>query len=486
MTMNENHVENLLSQHGDEILTRRPVKIAKRKHGWKPVLATGVALAAFGTFVLLPKNAEAARVQGMRKALKGVRSMEYWGDIRYNGNAWNQYDHQIRQDGLVWAEISKSRSLKMTYISDQVRVMMDWERLPFATIAQEDTDEFYGQDDPLKIAIANYAGTSVSDQYDVKSADSAPIGDRPTYTLSYSAKELPRNSIDLTSKDKQSFQIIVDSNTNLPIESTYRSDSKDVLGEIKHRYAYNKSYPDTLFSMRSSKLMLYPDIERQRLSKEWSKTKRVVNHAPIYSSSISPEGTIWIAYGSSDEAVSQSVPSELIAPNGVRYVRGFERSYTWQSKNKELLTGLAGVTFTPFIPVYGQVALPSSIQIQFATRPGDHPDALQGESSYMTVSLSREKWNIPSYFPAFHYGREMLSFPMEFWKKRAEARRDLGDTLEAAKAFEQEAGAYKNFVEYGGYKPLLEAAKCYEKLGNTAKAKELRAKAAELQKSRIR
>jgi hypothetical protein len=484
--MNENQVENLLSRHGDEILTRRPVKISKRRQVWKPVLVTGTAIVAIGAFLLMPRNAEAARVQGMRKALKGVRSMEYWGDIRYNGNAWNQYVHQIRQDGLVWAEISKSRAQKMTYISDQIQVMMDWERLPFATISQENTDEFYGQDDPLKIAIANYAGTSSPNQYDVRSADTAPIGGRPTYTLSYSSKTLPSNSMDLTTKDKQSFQIIVDSNTNLPIESTYQSDSNGVLGEIKYRYAYNKSYPDKLFSMKSNKPLLYPDIERQKISKEWAKAKKTGNHAPIYSSSISPEGTIWLAYGSREAEIPQSVPSELIAPNGVKFVRGFERSYTWQSNNKELLTGLPGLTLTPFIPVYNQATLPSSIQVRFTTRIGDHADAMQGESFYKTISLSKENWNIPSYFPAFHLGRDMLSFPIEFWKKRADARKDFGDTLEAAKAFEQEAGAYKNFVEYAGYKPLIEAADCYEKLGELDKAKELRAKAAELQKTRVR
>ncbi len=486
MTMNENQVENLLSQHGNEIEARRQPKVVKRRTTWKPILVTGTAMVAITTFLLLPRNAEAARIQGMRNALKGVQSMEYWGHIRYNGNSWNEFVHQIRQGDLVWAEIAKSRALRVTYISNHEDVMMNWERLPFVTISKANIDDFYGEDDPLKIAIANYTGNNVSEQYDVKTADSKPIDGHATYTLSYVSKEPPSNSIDKTTKDKQSFQIVVDAATNLPIESKYRREEKDVVGDIKYRYVYNRQYSQSLFKMTSQKPIIYSDKERKRLTDKWMNEKSEADFAPIYSATISPEGTIWIAFGVKNYEEVSSIPTEITGDNNVKYVIGTEQPYACQDSNSETHGEFSGVVFSPFIPIYDQSAVPKTAQIKYGLRATNKKPESDQEAKFSTVKLGLDSWNIPNYFPAFNKGRDMLTFPIDFWRSRAVARRELGDVLGAAKAFEQQAEAYKSFVEYGGYKPLLEAAKCYEILGILDKAKALRVRAAELQRTRVR
>lgn len=488
MTMNEHQVEKLLSQHGDEISARRkPTFQPKRKVAWKPILVTGTAVLAIGVFVLVPRNAEAARVQGIRKALKGVQSMEYWGQIRYNGNGWNELVHSIRQGDFAWMRAAKSRSQGLTSISNQTNSMTVWDRLPFATIGKNDVDDVLNnQEDPLQIAIASYTGGNASEEYNVTSFDSAPRDNRPTYTLSYVGKERPKESSDNTAEDKKSFKILVDSKTNLPIESSYFSNSKGVTGEIKYQYAYNKTYPESLFRLETKKPIIFPEIVRRKIAEKWSKVQVDGNHAPIYSASVSPEGTIWVAFGVKDYEVESSVPSEIVASNGAKYVRGSERPYTLQPKDNENFGDRKDVIFTPFIPVYDNKSLPAKVGIKYAMRETYKDSAGSDEAKIVSVDLIANSWNIPSYFPSFNMGRAILEFPLNFWRTRAKARQELGDTLGAAKAFEAEADAYKNFVEYAGYKPLLEAAKCYESLGSFEKATALREHAAELQRTRIR
>lgn len=488
MTMNEHQVEKLLSQHGDEISARRkPTFQPKRKVAWKPILVTGTAVVAIGVFILLPRNAEAARVQGIRKALKGVQSMEYWAQVRYNGNAWNDFIHSIRQGDFAWMRVAKSRSLGMTSISNQTSSMTDWDRLPFATIGKFDVgDVLDNQEDPLQIAITSYTGGNASEEYNVTTFDSAPRDNRPTYTLSYVSKGLPKGAIYTSTEDKQNFEILVDSKTNLPIESSYFRNTKGVTSEIKFQYAYNKTYPESLFRLETKKPILFPETERRKLAEKWSKVKIDGNHAPIYSASISPEGTIWIAFGVKEYEAVSSVPSEIVVSNGAKYVRGSERPYTLQPKDGENFGDRKDVIFTPFIPIYDSHSLPAKVGIKYAKRETYKDSAGSDEAKIVSVDLIANSWNIPSYFPSFNMGRAILEFPLNFWRTRAKARQELGDTLGAAKAFEAEADAYKNFVEYGGYKPLLEAAKCYESLGSPEKATALREHAAELQRTRIR
>ena len=93
---------------------------------------------------------------------------------------------------------------------------------------------------------------------------------------------------------------------------------------------------------------------------------------------------------------------------------------------------------------------------------------------------------MPEYMIGLGWQKEFLRVGISLWRKKGEAREALGDLKGAIKAYENEIKAYESFVIYASYKPMLKAAACYEKLGNIEKAAQLREKAAELQKSRLR
>jgi tetratricopeptide (TPR) repeat protein len=93
---------------------------------------------------------------------------------------------------------------------------------------------------------------------------------------------------------------------------------------------------------------------------------------------------------------------------------------------------------------------------------------------------------LPEYMIALGFQKEFLRVGINLWRKKAEAREAVGDLKGAIKAYEAEIQAFENYVIYASYKPMLKAADCYEKLGELSKATELRAKAAVLQRTRIR
>src|SRR5436190_9432065 len=112
-TVNEHQVENLLGQHGDEILRRQRVRQMKASpRRWKPLLVTGTTAACVLALALaLPRNADAARIQKMRRAILGARSMEYRGTMSVNGGPWREFIHVINQEGRLRIEVAKSRAM---------------------------------------------------------------------------------------------------------------------------------------------------------------------------------------------------------------------------------------------------------------------------------------------------------------------------------------------------------------------------------------
>ena len=463
--MNENQVENLLSHHGEEILARRQVKTPRRKQVWKPVLASSMVVVAVGAFLLMPKYAEAAKIVRLKKAIKNARTVEVRMYSQVNDGPWTEFYHGITQPNAQKIDASIGKNAAFSIIKDAHQTMVNYDRLPFATI--ERTEPEFGQEmkevtqDPLANAMKVLDGNSDPNAYTLKTSDGVP----GTYIVDYRRADT-----------KSNLHIIVDELTNLPIESL--QDMEFDWGHQKTRsvYSYGKTYPALLMSFATNKKVYDMESERERIKADWSNVKSDSGVAPIYSASMTPDGTVWIAFGANDdtERISKSILSGLIA-GSTKYIYAWDLPASFQSVNKDFLIAGKQPVFAAFVPLYDPAPINTKFQVQFGSREVQKPGDVTPEAPTKLLSVTSEKMALPEYMIGFGMQREFLR-----------ASITLCDLRGAIQAYEEEVKAFQGFVYYASYKPILREADCYEKLGEIDKAKELRKTAEELQKTRVR
>ena len=487
MTMNEHQVENLLSQHGDEIMARRQPKVVKRRVAWKPILVTGTAVVATATFLLLPMNAEAAKIVKIKNAMKHVNTSEVTMSASYNGGPWREFSRSITQGKKLRADVAIWQGGELTIISDSKVQWTNFKRLPFATIEPADPTEIKFMTDfvkdPLASAMSALDGNSDPNVYSLKT-ENLPNG---TYVVHYSRNDGG------SKRGATTLRIVVDQANDLPMESFQNSKYEWGSQDIHTTYRYGLKLSPQLFEIDRSKKVYVAASERQKLSDQWSKVKPDGTFAPIYSATVTPDGTIWVAYGANDKIDSDNplvqVPSQLIS-GSKKYVLAMELpthyDYDYANVNKDFSVEGKPAVIAAFVPV-GDPALDSSdFRMRFGTRKLGENTEQSPEAHSQTLSLKKETMALPEYMICLGWQKEFLRVGTTLWRKKAEAREAIGDLKGAIRAYDAEAKAYENYVIYASYRPILKAADCYEKLGHLEKAKELRAKAAELQKSRIR
>ena len=488
--MNEHQVENLLSQHGNEIEARRQPKVEKRSIAWKPILVTGTAVLAIGTFLLLPRNAEAAKIVKIKNAMKHVKSMEQKGFTRIRGGPWRQvYTGAIQSDRSRY-EVTKGAGLKATYIEDHETTLRSYERLPFALLAPRSSIENKQSDDaysnPLKAELDLLNGSGDPNDYKYSSSKGELVDGQRTYVLTVSRADT-----------KQSMKVIVNEETDLPLEVFEHygpvPGTNRVLSDSYKVYKYNKKYDPDYFSLDTEKQVIDVAAEEEKLRQKWSQTPVLASHAPIYSTSVTSDGSIMIAYGVKDTEHMGFVPSEVVA-SGTKYALVMETQLGGYSSSEGFLIHGLQVIVATFVPVYDPVESPSIIQVRFGTRSPQR----EGQSSFGKIdkiidTIKPESFEVtvdpyicPMYMAVLGHEKDFLVCTAYRWKTKGEAREGRGDVRGAAMAFELAGDAWKNFVEYMGYKPYREAARCYDLLGDRDKAKRLRDHAAELERTRVR
>ena len=483
--MNENHVENLLSRHGDEILTRRTVKQAKRKQAWKPIFATGTIVVAVGAFLLLPNNADAARIMKVKNAMKNVRSMDIKVFVRTNYGSWRLGYRNLAQKNVWRTDAEKGSGLKVVYLADRTHEMRNYENLPFITISHHSTEywqrEYQGYfDNPLKIALFETTGTNTPGDFTISTHAGLPREGQSTYILEYKQASIGRVT-----------KITVNSETDLPIESSSEDDYRGAHNEVRTEYRFDQKIDPALFSFKTSKPVIDVQAGQEALKISWVNHTTISGVAPIYSTSVTPDGNIWIAYGVKSSAKRNSAPSE-VTNAGKEYVLAHEIPMSFGSYGRDFRLFDNEIIIAMFVPVYDVGLLPETVDIRFGSRI-----ELNGTSTgkvekvfaspvLRSMKVQRESMPIPQYLPIFGFDREYLSIESKTWEKRAIALEGHGDVAGAAKAFERSGHAWEKFVVYMGYKPFRESARCYEKLGQVEKAKELRSMADKLYESRIR
>lgn len=483
--MNEHQVEDILVRHGQRIAETRPAQLLRRI-AWKPVLVTGIGVAAIAMLMLAPRYAEAARIERFKRAIKGAKSVEQHWYSKVNGGSWNEIMDIISQGDNTRTNVRIGTGFERTVISNSQWNLIDYKDLPFATLTKTSPDELV-ETDLLKSLLALLDGNPDKNVYKYSTSAGQTLNGRQTYVIDYSRADT-----------NQKMHVIVDATTDLPIEATMLRGPDDFHGitteENRITYVYNNTYDPKLFALPTNKKIVNPDTEKISLKLRWEENAKVApGLPPIYETTVGPDGTIWVAFGVKEGSNVEKMPCEVVV-NGKRYLHVIDLPASFHAINDDFRVGGRQLIMTPFVPAYDDGTLPTKAEIRFAKRIEEQPEGgalgkipeKLDDAVSQTYELKPESEVVPSYMPSLGFDRERLSMPIQFWRKKALARQKLGDYVGAIDAYQHEIRGWEGFVRYKANEPMLGEASCYQALGNQAKADQLIREAEALKRSRVR
>lgn len=489
--MNENKLENLMQSYKDTLgQARRPEP--KDKPSAVPRLAfTGLAVAALATGVVLwPRDASAAAVERLRKAIRNANSMEMVFAME-GATGFKEFVATTYKDG-AWRYDSRSgTALEGTFIIANGRCISNYKNLDHATSELADhqmSHMFTGAEvDALDFAMQQTDMGAVGRKRDIKLL---PGIDASTYKM-----RLERPSDDYVA------EILIDKKTDLPIstEISMMFGGDDKQQRYRQSYRFNEQVPDSLFQVPKGRPVLDLVVEQSKLVKAWSKPLASVETTEIRDARVSPDGTIWILvtapippempkiietadWEKHRRASAVLLPSEIDAGNGISYGRAQEIVPS-SILGKPQTFKIDGETayIVPFVPLTKTPEQPGKVTLRLATRlphmPGfSDPGEVKSREAkeVVTVLVTKENGAMPSYFPALDLDHFGFQVPILLADTKAKAFEAVEDWKSAGRAYEECAHAYAGFVKVAGHIPLRQAAACYEKAGMPDDAQRVR------------
>ncbi len=443
--MNDNRIDDLLSSYSENLGHFQgtvPMPVKRNIHLWKPLLVTAMGAAIVAGFVFIPRSAEAATID---KVMSGLNSIPYWHSVAWQldlkTGAWNSNYSETYLDGLLMVENWAGQRNAVTTLIEPGFVYRYTNQMPYILKNKLGKDQYID----LHFNPATHPWQYYKNRTLLRK-DGLTYHGVPAYSLSVSGK-----------KHGTVFEAIVEKSTNLPLITQMQTGNANGHFNYKIEYRYDK--PDQLATLRpnSTKPVVYAEQEIDQLVKTWSGIKSISLGRTILSSSISPDGTIWIAHktkGKDPESFRLTNPN--YGNESVYILSNFTGDVGHQK-------AFEGIVVRRFVPTNDVSPLPTSVDLNF--KSGDT----------VACTLKSETWSFPSYFPCIMYDPNSDLLKSSFYWARADARKKQGDLKGAIEAYmssyqiEKEAGIYFNTSRSS----LKYAADCYEKLGDTAKALEL-------------
>jgi hypothetical protein len=460
--MNDKKIDDLLSDYSQSLgHSRHTGKAIDRKRPlWKPVLVTALGAAAVGAFVMMPRRAEAA---SMEKMINAFHTTRYWTAQRWFKSGpdgkWIPTETETYLDGTYQIVAPKLKANGLTATIKSGFEYYDFKLCPTILKTRfKETSWSKSNNDPLKQAIAyskNMKGNLVR-------KDGLLFKGSEAYSLTISNK-LGRNV----------FQAIVKKDTNLPLQFTMTMERTAQHMDMKWEYRYDR--PKEMNSLEPDQTKQIIDVERESkaLADTWgSKLSEPGGHT-ILSSSISKNGTIWIASKVPGDTLSKGW--RIISLDDPNYVASTYINLNMFKTEEPLGSVLREVVVSEFVPTYDLSTRPKEVTVRFGSYhtfagPGSRPPR-----SSVKVTLTDEAFTIPSYFPTIMFDIDTDFVTNRFWSSRAEARRQKGDYKGAIECYlkcDEIERTHLAFVN-PSYRPLRAAAECYEKLGERASAQNL-------------
>lgn len=512
--MNEDQLDRALNTYADSlgVCQKQPSARASRRTRPLAIAAVGCVLLLTLAVSLWPRDAVAGTLNQVGRALKNVRTMEVVRMMETSSGKWHTFHHLYYKDG-VWAHTNrKGAGLENHVVIRNGWALTKYRRLSHATL--EEADFFFHDQLNGDMSVINYTKMiidqgSVGVERATKIESHADVDGRPSYKIVMERTE-----------GEYRAEIVVDKQTHLPlwVSTTLRHSSHLNLVRYRDEFKFNNAIPGTVFHLDPAIPVLRLSEEQSKLTDRWQKPLVEWDGTAVRDATITSDGTIWIACtrpfsdktgtpparedGNASPTPSQveihpglgALPSRLETGDGQPYARildivpssilGKMKTYAFKGQQ---------VVVVGFMPLSPSQSRPSTGQVVFSYREPQYPgfgqrkEVREVECKTLTLKLRNEpNLDLPDYFTALDLDHFGFQLPLIIWGARAKALEETGRTLEAAKAYERTAVEYRSFVKYVGYRPLLEAARCYRKLGLLPEAEDREREAEALKLGRER
>ena len=476
--MNENEMKRLFAGYRDSLGTCGRAPTPARRRGvarW----ALAAAVFALGAVALWPTDASAKALRRMRSALGYARTMEMTFEVQRPSGRWVTFSRKRYQNGVWRIDDTRTTGLSATYLRKGDEMLVGYRRLDYAVLRPADDPELYGGDRALDDALSTL--TSQADGTSIHQESHVPVDGVPTYVV-----VLDRVSDEPHASEFHA-RILVDARNDLPLSTEAVQSGVDGTGlysstRLRQTYRFNLPLPEPLFRADPHKRIVRFDEAKTALAAKWKKSVAQVGGTRVWDACTGANGTLWLAV-TVDERMGLR-PTEIL---GGRYAR--LPGSPAQVQNAPFTPVGRPVETIGFCPVDPDVATPSRVQVGFRSRDAEPSGSMRPPGKIVSVralSLRPEKENTPSYLTALADDRFRLSDEEQIWEARAKALESLGRFLDAARAYETCAAAYRRTILYLGYRPLRQAGECYEKAEHPEDAVRVRAEAEALLAARER
>jgi outer membrane lipoprotein-sorting protein len=460
--MNERDIQGLMEQYREGLGHCGKVPARRARSYWRPGLVAAGLTAAAGVafFFLLPRDAAAEAIKQVAHALKNVKSMQLSTTV-YTEGRWWEISRAYYKNGRWRNETFLGRPLESVYIRDKDRLLTSHKQLNHATVHPTSwLFEGWGPSDDIDVLeyVTDWQTNFgyVSEEREIKLAESAPVKGRPTYKII-----LTRKSTDYYA------EILVDRQSQLPISSYYRFYNDE--NQSRTTYSFDKNLPDDLFSFDIGKPVYDLAKDQEQLSKTWDKPLAELQGTSVRDVSVTSDGTVWIAVTTPDQFLA-SLPVELSSDLGTRYIRygqDIHPSGNW-GKHPQKICG-EECQIVGFTPLTLSTSMPKKVEVNFVVRNVtgiglEHQKPVKGSGVIKQSFVPRrEAGEFPSYFVTLDLDHYCFQLPANIDHARAEALQKENRFEEAARSYELAAEAYKRFIPHLGRKELRLAKKCREK-----------------------
>jgi hypothetical protein len=405
-------------------------------------------------FLLWPSYAVAQSMKRVNVALKGAFTMERISYIKQPGG-WRKWIRMAVKGDWMRTEVTLGTGMRSVIIHRGNQLFTNYAKLNHASVAPATTglpEVFAGDLSPLDFATQTLKGITGADQ--VSTQDHDPINGRDVYELYFEGQS-------------NTGSLIVDSETNLPVESTFCQYNQRTgwWTEFREEYSFNQPLDDELFSLKADKPTVDVWKSRQELQSQWAaKNLGEVGGTRIHEATVTNDGTVWLVISHDASAV----PTWLQCDNAERYINASPFALPGMQ-----IDGRPAIVIR-FVPIAPLASMPSKASVVFSKREftTSGSKAEEGQQIPGSVSLSLElaAGAVPEFANRIGQDRSVLHSDMDAWQVRGPFLEEHGKLLEAAEAYEGYAKARSEWVKYSAYTTLLDAARCYRVLGDNAKA----------------
>ena len=465
--MDDNKIDDLLSSYSESLghfTGPVPMPAKRTTKLWKPIAVTAMGSAIVAGFVFMPRKAEAAPMDKMVSALRGTT---YWKSIvslkRQEATKWDLTHELVYCDGKFKSTSAFSSPHTLTTIIDADYDYDDFKDLPY--ILKTKSGPWFissAMTDPMSYALRFYVAVK-----DWSKQDSGKYHGVETYEMR------PRSA-----KSRDTVVITVEKSTNLPLlVRSFGTDAKKHRFDLRQEYSYTRPNPTPVIAIDPRKSVLDAEQERKAAIQKWDSVDRSNEKPIVFESHLGKNGSVWVIFAYKNFNAPCWVPK--VNQNGYRLGTMFSMSS--YGKGADYFVHSHEIVAYYFVPTTTTIPRPTSLNIDFELKPmfgGGKPST---KTTSVPCALQICDWNFPRVFAAFCQQVSYEFLDERFYNTRAHAKLERKEYASAAADFESEFRLIRGFKLKFKFnsnsamsEPLWAAAECYEKMGNLARAKELR------------